>query len=182
MKQAYILIASFFVALAAVVVLQGMDAPPASAAEGGLVEQCGGGQISLQAKEHETFLKHNKIRRDRGLPTFCVDPKLTEAAEAHSQDMIDRDYFSHDTKGGGDFAKRIKSYGYNYRTVGENIALGSGTSGSPTSIMKAWMKSPGHKKNILNKSFREIGIGVVVGEYKGTSNVSMYTVDFGTKL
>jgi uncharacterized protein YkwD len=182
-KQAYVLIASFLFALAAVALLEGANASPAVAAEGGLVEQCGGGQISLEAKEYETFLKHNSIRRDRNLPTFCVDPKLTEAAEVHSQDMIDRDYFSHDTKGKReDFAKRIKSYGYDYRTAGENIAWGTGSLGSTSNIVRNWMKSTGHRKNILNKNFREIGIGVVDGEYRGYGNAAMYTVDFGTKL
>lgn len=181
-KQAYILLASVLFALAAVVVIEGVDARPAAAAEGGEVRQCGGGKIFLEAAERETFQRHNRIRRDRGLRAFCVDPKLTRAAEDHSADMIQRDYFSHDTKGGGDFAQRIKSYGYNYRTVGENIAYGGGAKGTPASIMQSWMQSTGHRKNILNGRFHEIGIGVVEGQYANSGNVAMYTVDFGTKL
>lgn len=194
MKQAYILIASILLAVATVAILEGVDASPAAAAEGGLVRQCGGGQIFLDGKEKQTFVLHNRIRRERNLPTFCVDPKLTEAAEFHSDEMISKgnncDYFdpahrSYDCASGRfyeDFAQRIERFDYPYRTVGENIAWGSGSLGSPENIMKSWMKSDGHRKNILNKNFREIGIGVVDGEYKGYGNATMYTVDFGTKL
>jgi uncharacterized protein YkwD len=163
-KQAYVLVSSIVFALTAAVILS-LDA---SAAEGGMARQCGGGQISLEAKEYETFVRHNRIRRDRGLPAFCVDPKLTRAAETHSQDMMDRDYFDHDTKGSGaTFDQRIKDEGYRYRTAGENIAWGSGSLGSPANIMKGWMRSDGHRKNILNKGFREVGIGVAEGTYGG---------------
>jgi uncharacterized protein YkwD len=178
-KQAYVLVSSIVFALVAAIVLS----LGASAAEGGLARQCGGGQISLEAKEYETFVRHNKIRRDRDLPAFCVDPKLTRAAEAHSQDMMDRNYFAHETKGSGaTFGQRIKREGYSYRLAGENIAWGPGSLGSPSSIMREWMGSPGHRKNILNKGFREVGIGVAEGAYGGSSNAAVYTVDFGTKL
>ena len=128
-------------------------------------------------------MQHNKIRRDRGLRAFCVDPKLTRAAEAHSQDMLARNYFNHNTKGNGlTFDQSIEREGYNYRTAGENIAWGSGSLGNPSSIMRGWMKSDGHRKNILNKGFREVGIGAAEGTYQGYSNAAVYTVDFGTKL
>lgn len=178
MKQAYVLFSSVVVALAAVVL--SLDA---SAAEGGLARQCGGGEISLEAKEYETYQRHNKIRRDRGLPTFCVDPKLTRAAEDHSRDMLARNYFSHDTKGSGaTFDQRIRREGYDYRAAAENIAWGSGSLGNPSSIMRGWMKSDGHRKNILSRRYREVGIGVAEGTYQGYSNAAVYTVDFGAKL
>ena len=77
-------------------------AAPAQATGGG-VPRCGGGTVLLDAKEKATFSLHNKIRRDRNLGAFCVHPKLQKAARSHSRDMIERDYFSHDTKGGKTF-------------------------------------------------------------------------------
>jgi uncharacterized protein YkwD len=65
--------------------------------------------------------------------------------------------------------------------VGENIAYGSGTYGEPNSIMNSWMKSTDHRHNILDGKFREIGIGVSTGNWKGNDGVSMYTVDFGVR-
>ena len=182
MKQAYVIISSIVFAFAAAVFV-GVNASPAAAAGGGLAKQCGGGRISLDAKEYETYRLHNQMRRDRGLPAFCVDPKLTRAAEAHSRDMMQRNYYSHDTKGSGTtFDQRIKREGYQFRAAAENIAWGSGTRGSPGSIMRAWKNSDPHRRNILNRRLKEIGIGVAEGNFQGYSDAAVYTVDFGTKL
>jgi uncharacterized protein YkwD len=109
-----------------------------------------------------------------------------ESARAHSKDMIRRDYFSHNTKGRGSFEKRLVRFdygtaGYDYYRVGENIALGSGPAGEPESRMNAWMKSDGHRHNILNDEYREVGIGTHTGKFKDFAGVTMYTVDFGIR-
>lgn len=158
----------------------------ALATGGGYVEQCGGGEIFLSEKEKKTFELHNQIRADHDLPVLCVHPKLQEAARAHSKDMIRRDYFSHNTKGRGSFEKRLVRFdygpaGYNYYRVGENIALGSGPAGEPENRMNAWMKSDGHRHNILNEDYTEVGIGTQTGMYKNFAGVTMYTVDFGVR-
>lgn len=158
----------------------------ARATGGGYVDKCGGGKILLGAKERETFVLHNRIRRDHDLVPFCAHPMLEKAARAHSKDMIRRDYFSHDTRGGGDFARRLRSFGYTpggykFYTVGENIAYGSGTQGGPADTMERWMASDGHRHNILNPEFRQIGVGAYSGDYQGTGGVTMYTVDFGVR-
>lgn len=157
-----------------------------AATAGGYVKKCGGGEIYLKADEKRTLGLHNKIRKDRKLPTLCVHSALQKAARAHSKDMIDRDYFSHTTKGGKTYDLRLKSFGYtpkgfSYYTTGENIAYGSGSLAAPDSIMRAWMNSPGHKKNILNRNFREVGIGTYTGNYKGYEDTTMYTADFGAR-
>lgn len=184
MRHLTLTITSMFLAVLAVLAVSAINAPPADAAKA--VKRCGGGKITLKANERQAFLQHNKIRRDRGLKTFCVHPKLQKAARAHSRDMIRRDYFSHNTKGGATFGKRLKKFGYTskgfrYYTIGENIAYGSGRKGEPKQIMRAWMKSPGHKKNIVNGKFRQIGIGTYTGTYKKYKGVTMYTADFGTR-
>jgi uncharacterized protein YkwD len=154
-----------------------------AAVSGGKVATCNGGTIYLSAKEKDTFERHNGIRRRHGLPKFCVHPALEKAARNHSEDMVKRDYFSHDTAGRNeDFAERIEGFGYtSYSALAENIAYGVGSDGSPRHIMSAWMHSDGHRHNILDPRLRQVGIGVFVGNWKGYEGTSMYTVDFGTK-
>ena len=154
-----------------------MEAPVAQAAVGGYVNKCGGGKILLNASEKRTFTLHNAARRDRNLKLFCVHPTLEKAARAHSKDMIERDYFSHDTKGGNeDACERIRRYGYIWRGCGENIGYNS----TPDRMFDAWMSSSGHRANILNGGFREVGIGAYTGDY-GDYRTTMYTVDFGVR-
>ena len=186
MRRLAILLASVSFAAFAVFGASTLDAPAAEAAGRGYVKKCGGGKILLNAKERTAFLLHNKIRRNHNLKAFCVQPALQRAARAHSRDMIRRDYFSHDTKGRYTFGRRLRRFGYTpkgyrYYAAGENIAYGSGSKGTPRSIMNAWMKSPGHRRNILNGKFRGIGVGTYTGEYKGYRGVNMYTADFGTR-
>ena len=186
MRYLTFLLATILMAVATAVGASAVKPPSAEAAGGNYVKKCGGGKILLKAQEKRTFALHNKIRRNHNLKPLCVHPKLQRAARAHSKDMIRRNYFSHTTKGGGTFSKRIKKFGYTprgykYYTVGENIAYGSGPYASPKSRMNGWMKSPGHRRNILNGKFREIGLGTYTGTWKGNKNVTMYTADFGAR-
>jgi uncharacterized protein YkwD len=162
--------------LAACMGVLALRAEPATAASGGYVARCGGGKIFLNAKEKRSFQLHNRVRRERGLRPFCVHPALQRAARAHSKDMIRRDYFAH-----GSVGARLKRYGYDWRLYGENIAGGSGSYGSPGVIFNRWMKSPSHRKNILDRRFREIGVGTYTGVYRGYRNYTMYTADFGRR-
>lgn len=102
-----------------------------------------------------------------------LDSRLTAAARGHSSDMATRDYFSHDTLGGGGFADRITAQGYSWSTAGENIAMGQATAAQ---VMEDWMNSAGHKANILNCSFKNIGVGLAYN----SSKTPYWTQDFGT--
>ncbi len=178
----YMFMRHIIVVLAAVILATVGAAVSASAAEPGETETaatiatCDGTTIELNAEEERTLRLHNQARESRGIRPLCVHPALTEAARSHSADMIRKDYFRH-----GNVGRRLQRFGYNWITYGENIALGSGSRGSPESIFRSWMKSRGHKSNILNRRFEEVGIGTATGTYKGTSGVTMYTVDFGTR-
>lgn len=146
------------------------------------VRTCSGGTINLRNNEQAMLNLHNRERADRGLPRLCVHPILQRAARAHSADMIKRDYFSHFTKGRNEGpCERIRRYGYRWRQCGENIAWGSGRLGSPSNRFRAWMNSSGHRANILNRKFREVGIGAVRGNFQGHDDVTMWTVDFGDR-
>jgi len=140
------------------------------------VRTCGGGTIKLNAKEERTLRLHNRARNSRGIRPLCVHPVLTRAARSHSAVMIRKDRLWH-----GNVGRRLKRFGYNWRTYGEIIAWGSGSRGSPERIFRGWMKSRGHRSNILSRRFREIGVGVKTGTFKGTRRATVYTVDFGTR-
>lgn len=183
MRYLAVLFFSVFLGVAGLLTASLVSPPAAEAASGGYAGKCGGGKIFLNADERRSLYLHNKIRKDRNLRPLCVHPRLQRAARSHSKDMIQRDYFSHNTKGRNQTAcERIRSFGYRFRYCGENIAYGSGSYGEPDSIMRSWMNSDGHRRNILNRKYREIGIGTYTGTFKGKTGVTMYTADFGTRL
>ena len=155
-------------------------------AEAATAGTCTGGTITLTDPEKRSLDLHNATRAKNGLPAFCVHPILQKAARAHSQDMINKDYFSHTSPSGETSSARLKRYGYTpisgrYWTVGENIAYNHKTGvASADAVHSQWMNSTGHRSNILNSKFKQIGIGAVYGDYKG-SNVTMWTANFGSR-
>jgi uncharacterized protein YkwD len=146
------------------------------------VATCDGSTIALSSDEKATLDLHNQTRVANGLPTLCVDQTLTTAARGHSDEMLAYGYFSHNSYSGESFDQRLVRYGYTgWTALGENIAYGSGSYGAPDPIFNNWMNSTLHRANILNGSFRQVGIGVRLGTYQGYPGVNMYTVDFGTR-
>ncbi|HEX8345837.1 MAG TPA: CAP domain-containing protein [Actinoplanes sp.] len=113
----------------------------------------------------------NEERSAAGCRALTTDAKLTAAARAHSADMAARGYFSHTTPEGVQFSTRITDAGYRWSGAGENIAKGQRTA---REVMTGWMNSAGHKANILNCSFTDIGVGVVA-DAKGSL---VWTQDF----
>jgi len=99
----------------------------------------------------------NSEREKAGCGPVAENAKLTKAAQDHSQDMADHKNMSHTGSDGSSMNDRLARVGYNFRSAGENVAAGYGT---PESVMDGWMASPGHKANILNCGFKEIGIGL----------------------
>lgn len=146
------------------------------------VKTCDGGSIELGTEEKLTFDLHNTTRKDKGLRQLCVEPTLQKAARAHSADMLKKHYFAHNSRDGKTSGERLKDLGYDWRATGENIAWGSGSYSNPESRFEAWLKSEGHKKNILDNNFEEVGVGVAKGKLKKDSEeATFYTVDFGSK-
>ncbi|MFF5445597.1 CAP domain-containing protein [Streptomyces sp. NPDC012888] len=99
----------------------------------------------------------NVERAKAGCPALTVNAKLTAAAQGHSKDMAAHGNMSHTGSDGSDPGTRITRAGYAWSTYGENVAYGYGT---PEQVMAGWMNSPGHRRNILNCSFKEIGVGL----------------------
>ncbi|MFF4474994.1 CAP domain-containing protein [Streptomyces sp. NPDC001599] len=107
----------------------------------------------------------NRERAGAGLPALAVDARLTAAAQAHSADMVTRDFYSHTDPDGGKPWDRAAAAGADRRTVGENIACGQR---SPAEVVEGWMNSPGHRANILKADFTHIGVGLAGGGRAGT--------------
>lgn len=157
-------------------------------ADAGLVtvRTCRGGSIELTNTEKSMLERHNQTRTRHGLKALCVSGALTSAARAHSQDMLNKDYASHYSLSGESVKQRLVRYGYilsgySYYAIGENIAWGCGSHGSPGYIFDWWMHSPAHRSNILNKNFRQVGIGARTGSFKTCRQATMYTADFGVR-
>ena len=127
----------------------------------------------------------NKRRDAAGVGPLDYNNKLATASARHTNYMLNRGCFSHECSGEASMTTRIKSTGYlsgaKSWQIGENIAWGEGSLGTPASIVQAWMDSPGHRANILNPSYDDIGIGVAGGRpgKAGHSNAATYTTDFG---
>ncbi|MEH1028383.1 CAP domain-containing protein [Micromonospora profundi] len=98
----------------------------------------------------------NARRAEGGCAPVQSDPELTTAAQRHSQDQAEHRSMSHTGSDGSDVGQRLDRAGYAWRTYGENVAYNQST---PEAVMTAWMDSPGHRANILNCAFTEIGIG-----------------------
>jgi uncharacterized protein YkwD len=130
----------------------------------------------------------NRVRAQRGLTELRASGLLAAAAQHHSRRMAQRGFFDHDSPNGSPFWKRVgrfyPSRGFDRWSVGENLAYGSpGLSAAGT--VRAWMKSPGHRANLLSAAWREIGLAAMhaasaPGVYRGR-RTTIVTADFGTR-
>ena len=113
--------------------------------------------------ESEVVRLVNEIRVQNGLKPLTANWELSRVARHKSQDMRDQGYFSHTSPTYGMPFQMIKSFGLSFRTAGENIAKGYAT---PQAVVNGWMNSSGHRANILNASYTQIGVGYVAqGHY-----------------
>lgn len=156
-------------------------AAPASACEGA---DANPRKTSLQRIAKATRCLLNDRRKKHGVRSLDGNGRLDEAALRHSRDMEQQNYFSHTSRNGDNLVARVRRTGYlggsNDWTLGENIAWGAESRAKPRRIVKGWMKSSGHRRNILRGSFRDIGIGVARGAPTGGQrDAAVYTTDFG---
>ncbi|UOQ91985.1 CAP domain-containing protein [Halobacillus shinanisalinarum] len=98
----------------------------------------------------------NAERAQEGLAPLELDVELSKVAKDKSLDMQQNDYFSHTSPTYGSPFDMMKQYGIDYKTAGENIAMGQTT---PEQVVQGWMNSQGHRENIMNPSFTHIGVG-----------------------
>ena len=128
---------------------------------------------------------HNQIRAENNLPALRENKRLRKAALGHSRDMVKDTFFEHTTPEGVTMLDRILRARYVREdegwVLGENLAWGTGSFGTPRGAIDAWMDSPGHRANVLKRSFRDMGVGVVLGVPVSDASGTTYTVDFGVK-
>lgn len=118
---------------------------------------------SVQSYEQEVARLVNVERAKAGLAPLTLNWELSRVARYKSQDMKDNRYFAHNSPTYGTPFQMIRSFGLSYRTAGENIAMGYAT---PAAVMNGWMNSSGHRTNILNANYTQIGVGYVAeGNY-----------------
>ncbi|NLI58910.1 MAG: SafA/ExsA family spore coat assembly protein [Clostridium sp.] len=111
----------------------------------------------IKALENEVIKLVNSERAKNGLPALKANWQVSRVARYKSQDMIDKNYFSHTSPTYGSPFRMLETFGVSFSAAGENIAMGQRT---PSEVMNAWMGSPGHRNNILSPSFTEIGVGL----------------------
>ena len=128
---------------------------------------------------------HNQVRDAAGLPDLRENAKLRKAAFGHSRRMVQAGFFEHTTPTGVTMVDRILRAAYVREdqgwSLGENLAWGTGSLGTPRGAVQSWLDSPGHRANILRRSYRELGVGVVIGVPVSDATGATYTVDFGVR-
>jgi len=124
----------------------------------------------LTSDEKEVFDLINKERQANGLAALKIDDEVQNVARIKAKDMVDNNYFSHDSPVYGSPFNMLKSFKVTYKTAGENIAGNS----SNSAAVKAWMNSSGHRANILNNGFNYTGVAVVKSNKYGKMYVQMF--------
>jgi len=166
--------------LAAATVMVALLAPTASAAT-----------VRLTKIEKRVLTLVNAERTKRGLAPLRVQRSLTRAARVHSRNMAITPFFSHISPSGRTPGARVRSAGYTTTgwtrwRVGETIAWGTGALATPEAIVYGWMHSRSHKRILLSRGFRDIGIGTACGTFvsgdRTLDNVRYFTVDVGARL
>ncbi|WP_313890797.1 CAP domain-containing protein [Psychrobacillus sp.] len=122
-------------------------------------------EVTASATIQQVVDLTNKERAKAGLKALQMDAKLTQSAQAKSQDMKNNNYFSHTSPTYGSPFDQMKSFGITYKSAAENIAMGQR---SAAEVVDSWMKSPGHKANIMNPSYTHIGVGLSNSGYYWT--------------
>jgi uncharacterized protein YkwD len=168
--------------LSAAAVLGTAPAPaPAAAACGG---QATARELGQEGARAALLCVVNAERAQRGIPTVESSWRLRRAAQGHTDDMVARAYFSHVTPGGSDLSDRVRATGYlSHRSdwfLGEALGWAEGAVATPDRLMNAWMASPPHQAVILDRRYRQLGVGVdLAAPVAGVRDAVTVTLDFG---
>jgi uncharacterized protein YkwD len=150
----------------------GTGTGPGSESGSGSGSGSGTGSGAGGGAEAQVLALVNEERAAAGCSPVTANDRLTRAADDYSDVMASSGVMSHTGPDGSTMASRVEAAGYQWSALGENIARGQADAAS---VMDSWMNSPGHRANILNCSFRELGVGVHFGD-----GGPWWTQDFGT--
>ncbi len=132
----------------------------------------------LDGSERAVIRLLNAIRAQHGLPRLRASPVLNRAAERHSRDMLNRDFFDHPSSDGTPFDRRVRRYA-NAGVVGETLAALSRRHGGAAQVVQMWMDSPPHRAIVLTGHFQRIGVARRWGSMGGAGR-SVVTADFAS--
>ena len=124
----------------------------------------------MTSDEKEVFNSINQQRTNNGLTALKIDNELQRVAKIKAEDMVQNNYFSHNSPTYGSPFEMLNSFKISYKSAAENIAGNSNNSGA----VNAWMNSSGHKANILNGNYTYTGVGVVSSSKYGKIFVQMF--------
>ena len=127
---------------------------------------------SLQGEANGLLAAVNAVRARHGLRPLRGDRRLARASRAHALDLLARNVFEH-----GDVFRRLRGSGAPGPAFGENLAMGPSSYG-PREIVRMWMASPPHRRNLLRPGWRRVGIGLAVGPFSGMANVEIVAAAF----
>lgn len=134
----------------------------------------GTANAALLSKRESALLRAvNVARVAHDLRPLALDRKLTRVAGAYSSSLLRRDVFTH-----GAFAQRMRRSGAHGPRFAENLAWGTGRLASAKAVVRSWLRSPGHRANLLRPGFRRIGLGAATGNFTGYRRATVVTADF----
>ena len=130
--------------------------------------------LAASTRSESTLLREmNRVRAQQGLGRLTIDTHLQRAARSHSKEMIGSNAFEH-----GAFGTRMLRFDVTGRLAGENLAWGTGARATAQGIVVAWLASPEHRMNLLRPSFTRVGVGDLVGSFRGYQGAHVVTADF----
>jgi uncharacterized protein YkwD len=181
----------FAVAAATLAVAGALVAAPASAvARAHRAGSCANADLpptasNLASVRKATLCLINAQRTSRGLRALRSNSHLRAAADRYAREMVAKDFFGHVSPSGSTVLQRIKNSAYlkpaRSWAIGENLAWGTGTLATAAQTVRGWMSSPPHRRNMLDKGFREIGIGVALGAPGSNDPGATYATEFGRR-
>lgn len=126
------------------------------------------GLTDFSAVKAEMLAGVNRLRAEAGVPPLVEDSRLDAAAQEHAEDMLARGYYDHRSPEGRQVGDRVKAEGYSWRLVAENLAAGHVT---VDAALDAWMKSSGHRANLLRPNVTDFGFGLAIGPFDNRHRV-----------
>jgi uncharacterized protein YkwD len=140
---------------------------------------------NLASIRKATLCLVNAERTSRGLRALKSNSRLRSAADRYVREMVAKNFFSHVSPSGSTLLQRIKKTAYlkpaRSFAIGENLAWGTGELATPAQTVRGWMNSPPHRHNMLDRGFREIGIGVALGAPGSSDPGATYATEFGRR-
>ena len=127
------------------------------------------------ARQAAVVCEINRARRHHGLAALSTHARLTRMARGFARTMVARRFFSHVGPGGATLSARQHAAGYRGRAIGEVLAWGEGRYASPRAAVRSWLRSPPHRRVLLGRNYRDVGVGIALGSPFGGSTRSSAT-------